>query len=836
MALRLAARHWLMVVLPVATLGAAGAVVIASVQRMANEVNIIEGRLTERSVDAAAQSIVRRIAATHGEYAVRDDAVRSLYGTPDAAFVEENYAASTAGGTFFDTAYLVDDTGRMIFGFHNGKPTLTAPDVAFGDNFQMIQEQVTRGAPHYSVSTGIVQSPWGIQAVAIGPVVPNADDRLQPDSLRYLLIGRTIGAAAINRISEDYSIQGLALTLLPASPGLWLRDPAGDVVAQLTWQAPTAGTTAMETVDTGILIAFGLVGLVGLGVLGISALAVVAMRRSEALAEDVALKHARLEGALTSVPNGVCMFDVDKRLLMANARYGEMYKLPARLLEPGTPLREIFAYRRSIANAPTNAPSYVTHEGIDWMTGGTKVFEFLLEDGRTIRISHLNMEGGSYIATHEDITSSLATERGIAESTRRDALTDLPNRTAFRDMVDAAAGDAENHHPLTILCIDLDRFKDINDSLGHAQGDAILAMAADRLRAIVGPGDKLARLGGDSFGIVQIGARQPEGGRNLAKAICAGLNRPFTVDGAEVRSGASIGIALSPGHGNTASDLIRHAEMALYWTKGHGRNGFEFFDPAMDSEAKAHHRILAGLRTALERDEFSLHYQPFVNLKSGATIGFEALLRWHHPDLGDISPPDFIPIAEESGLIGPIGEWVLRTACLEAAKWPYPFYVAVNLSSAQFRDDQLEATVFSALANAELSATRLELEVTETVLLADEERVRATLHSLRASGIRVLMDDFGTGYSSLNYLRSFPFDKLKIDQSFIRDLPESQEAGAIVRAVIGLGAEFGLTIIAEGVETEAQGRFLLEAGCAEAQGFYYGIPQAMPVRGHVKAA
>lgn len=818
----MAARHWLLVSLPIVALGAAVAIAIASVQRMANEVNAIEARLTERSVGAAIDALLRRTGLTHGEYAVWDDAVRNLYGAPDAAFVEENYAASTLSGTFFDTAYLVEDDGRMVLGLHDGRPSAITPDVAFGTIIHTLRQQVTRDAPSYSVATGLLRTVWGVQAVAIGPVVPNTDQVAQPGRLRYLVISRTIGDEAIARLSEDYLIQGLRIGRSPATTGVALRDPTDSVIAWLGWEPAAAGTAALRSIDAGLILAFGLVGL---GVFGVSLLAVGSIRRSETLAGDLALKHERLEGALTSVPNGVCIFDADKRLLMCNARYAEMYQLPSQLTEPGTRLSDIFEYRRSIGNAPTNAPSYVSHLDIDWTTGGTKVFEFQLEDGRTVRISHLNMEGGSYIATHVDISDALAAERRLAEIARSDVLTGLPNRTAFREVIDTLVGEPDEHRSLAVLSVDLDRFKDINDSLGHLKGDTILAMAADRLRAVGGVEDRIARMGGDSFGIVQAGAFQPDGARSLAKAVCTTLNRPFVIDGVEVRVGASIGVALAPGHGNSASDLVRNSETALYWTKDHGRNAFEFFDPAMNSEAHAHHRILAGLRSALERNEFTIHYQPFVDLKSGATIGFEALLRWRHPELGDVSPLDFIPIAEESGLIVEIGEWVLRTACLEAARWPYPLYVAVNLSSTQFRDEHLGTVVFKALAAAGLAATRLELEVTETVLLADEERVRATLHHLRSAGIRIVMDDFGTGYSSLSYLRSFPFDKLKIDQSFIRDLPESQEAAAIVRAVIGLGSEFGLMIVAEGVETAAQGQFLLDAGCQEAQGFHFGAPQ-----------
>lgn len=299
----MAARHWLLVILPVVALGAAVAIAIASVQRMANEVNAIEARLTERSVGAAIEALLRRTGLTHGDYAVWDDAVRNLYGAPDRAFVEENYTASTLSGTFFDTAYLVEDDGRMVLGLHDGRPIAITPDVAFGTIFQTLRQQVTRDAPSYSVATGLLRTVWGVQAVAIGPVVPNTDQVAQPGRLRYLVIGRTIGDEAIARLSEDYLIQGLRIGRSPATTGVAVRDPTDSVIAWLGWEPPAAGTAALRSIDAGLFLAFGLVGL---GVFGVSLLAVGSIRRSETLAGDLALKHERLEGALTSVPNGVC--------------------------------------------------------------------------------------------------------------------------------------------------------------------------------------------------------------------------------------------------------------------------------------------------------------------------------------------------------------------------------------------------------------------------------------------------------------------------------------------------------------------------------------------------
>jgi diguanylate cyclase (GGDEF)-like protein len=455
------------------------------------------------------------------------------------------------------------------------------------------------------------------------------------------------------------------------------------------------------------------------------------------------------------------------------------------------------------------------------------VLEFKLHDGRVIRISHLNMEGGSYIASHEDMTETVRAESRLTQLARHDVLTNLANRIGFRENLGAALRAAPAGSRLAVLCLDLDDFKSVNDTLGHPMGDTVLVMVADRLRKVIGKNDLVARLGGDGFAIVQIGAEQPEGARHLARAAIETLGRPYDLQGGQVVVEASIGIALAPDHGSDADQVLKSAEMAQYWVKGHGRRTYQFFDSAMNAAAQSRHQIAAGLRGALEREELEVHYQPIVNLGANAVTGFEALLRWRHPERGYVPPVEFIPVAEETGLIVSIGEWVVRRACADAAQWPRDLHVAVNLSSVQFKDSHLVTTVFSALAAAHLPATRLELEITESVLLKDNEDTVATLHQLRDFGVGISMDDFGTGYSSLSYLRSFPFDKIKIDQSFIRDIVASAESRAIVRAVVGLGAEFGLRTTAEGVETPEQLAFLRAAGCTEAQGHYFS--EARPV-------
>jgi diguanylate cyclase (GGDEF)-like protein len=375
-----------------------------------------------------------------------------------------------------------------------------------------------------------------------------------------------------------------------------------------------------------------------------------------------------------------------------------------------------------------------------------------------------------------------------------------------------------------VLCLDLDHFKSVNDTLGHPVGDELLRAVSQRLTQCLGGDDVVARLGGDEFAVIQMAIGAPNDAGTLASQLIEVVSRPYDIAGHEVLIGVSIGIAVAPGDGVTADELLRNADLALYRAKAEGRGAFHFFEPEMDRQVQARRALEIDLRKAYSNDEFELYYQPLVNLESGEVSGFEALLRWHHPERGMVSPVEFIPLAEEIGLIVQIGEWVLRQACAEAATWPDDIKVAVNLSPVQFRSRTLVQVVLSALAYSRLSPDRLELEITESVLLGDNEANLATLHQLRELGARISMDDFGTGYSSLRYLRSFPFDKIKIDQSFVRDMVERPDCVAIVRAVAGLGLSLGIATTAEGVETQAQLQRVRAEGCTEVQGYLFSRP------------
>ncbi len=406
-----------------------------------------------------------------------------------------------------------------------------------------------------------------------------------------------------------------------------------------------------------------------------------------------------------------------------------------------------------------------------------------------------------------------------------DALTDLANRVLFHDHLQQALAKGQPSAPVAVMCLDLDRFKSVNDAFGHGTGDTLLKIVADRLRACIRDGDVVARLSGDEFAILPRSIRHPHECADMALRIVEAVGAPYDIDGHEVTIGTSIGIALSQGGEASPDQLLKHADMALYQAKASGRGTFQFFEPEMEIQLHNRRALEVRLRKALASEEFELFYQPQINVETRTISGFEALLRWHHPERGMVSPAEFIPVAEDIGLIAPLGDWVLEQACMAAAGWPREMKVAVNLSPVQFRSGGLVQGVGKALTRAGLSPSRLELEITESVLLQDNDMTLATLHQLRRLGVRIAMDDFGTGYSSLSYLRSFPFDKIKIDQSFVRELSSRADCLAIVQSIASLGANLGMATVAEGVETEDQFQQIRAAGCTEVQGYYFGKPK-----------
>jgi diguanylate cyclase (GGDEF)-like protein len=540
----------------------------------------------------------------------------------------------------------------------------------------------------------------------------------------------------------------------------------------------------------------------------------------KALAEQI----ERFDVALTNIPHAVAMFGANDDLILCNPSYVSLLRLPPDLATGGTPLKLILEHIQRIGSAPIRMSDYFNFYAEAKASKGTRSARLELTDGRIVQIAHSPLSSGGFLGTLEDVTQTARAEEQIRYMGSHDGLTGLPNRSLLRDRMSEALARVRRGGMFCIHYLDVDNFKTVNDTHGHAMGDLLLKRVTERLQHCLRDVDTLARLGGDEFVALQADLEKPEQAGELARRFVEALNEPFDLEGREVYLGVSVGIAICPSDGDDMDALLRSADMAMYRAKSEGRNTHRFFEIAMDARLQQRRELELTLRQALANGEFELYYQLQVDAQTEAITACEALLRWNHPTRGIVSPAEFIPVAEEIGLIAPLGAWVIRQACRDAATWPRHIGVAVNLSPVQFKGLSLIQTVVSALNESGLSALRLELEITESALLADSESTIATLNHLRALGVRIALDDFGTGYSSLSYLRSFPFDKIKIDRSFIKDLGEENDCSAIVRAVASLGIALGMTTTAEGVETAEQLRQVRAQGCIEVQGYYFGRP------------
>jgi diguanylate cyclase (GGDEF)-like protein len=589
---------------------------------------------------------------------------------------------------------------------------------------------------------------------------------------------------------------------------------------------------------------------VALSVLGMSLIGVLADRRLatrthklEEIISQLSLAQQQVEGsqkqlqqqklmldtAINNMGEGLCMFDAEKRLVVCNDRYARMYQLPPQLLKMGTPHREIIKHRITSGILKGETSDTAANQLISTLAAlpsnaaSSRVDE--LADGRFVCVTRQPMAGGGWVATHLDVTEQRRSEAKITYMAQHDALTDLPNRVLLKERLHALAITRRGGSQLAVLMLDLDRFKEVNDTLGHPAGDFLLQAVATRLRGCIRETTLIARLGGDEFAVIEYVTDAVAETTALAERIRKALCEPFDLGDHQVTTGTSIGIAIAPRDGTDSDEVLKNADLALYSAKNGGRGSFRFFEPELDRLMHARRNLERDMRSALANGEFELHYQPLVNIESGEISGCEALLRWHHPERGLVLPADFIPLAEETGLIVPIGEWVLRTACAEAAKWSADAKVAVNLSPAQFRSKELVPVIVGALATSGIAPQRLELEVTETVIMHDSEAVFAALGQLHKLGVRVALDDFGTGYSSLSFLQKFPFDKIKIDRSFVNELSGAKEESRLIaRAVVRFAVSLGKTTTAEGVETKEQLDVLRAEGCVESQGYYFSRP------------
>jgi len=544
--------------------------------------------------------------------------------------------------------------------------------------------------------------------------------------------------------------------------------------------------------------------------------------------QRLAAERRQLAIAVNNIPQGLVLYDASARIIICNQPYIEMFGLSPEVVKPGCTMHRLIGHRKETGSFDGDVDAFCN--AIIHKVSLGKATRQLTEapGGRAIEIINRPLKFGGWVATIEDITERTRADEKIAHLAHYDALTDLPNRVLFRERLEQAMKAVRPGEQLAVLYIDIDEFKSVNDALGHPIGDELLVGVAERLRGCLKASDVAARLGGDEFAVIQTAIKSPSETTELVDKIHSAIRQPFECAGNLITSDASIGIALASDDGLDLDQLLRNADLALYGAKGDGRRTYRFFEAGMDARAKARRSLELELRQAINDGSLEAWYQPVVNLETNRVSCCEALLRWRHPERGMISPAEFIPIAEETGLINQLGHWVLNAACAEAAHWPDEVRVAVNVSPVQFRSQTLALNVAAALAASGLSAGRLELEITEAILIRDDEAALEVLHQLRKLGVRIALDDFGTGYSSLSYLQRFPFDKIKIDRSFIRDLADGGASSAIVQAVMSIAAASDMTTTAEGVETEQQRNLLHILGCTEMQGFLFSpaIPAA----------
>ena len=565
-----------------------------------------------------------------------------------------------------------------------------------------------------------------------------------------------------------------------------------------------------------------LIAVASISVLLIAGLLFLVVRK---LSRHHRLEKQRLDTAVNNIPQGLVVYDSSAHVTVCNRRYIEMFGLSADVVKPGCAMQDLISHRKETGSFDGDVEQFCAAIIHDVSLG--RVTNQITEapGGRAIQIINQPLEAGGWVATIEDVTERRDAEARITHLAHYDPLTDLPNRALFHqrlalELTRIAAGEQ-----LAVLYIDIDEFKSVNDTLGHLIGDELLKSVALSLSGCIRDDGFVARLGGDEFAVVQTAVKSEAEIVDLATRIFDAIRMPYQCLGHQVTTDASIGVALAPQHGTDLSQILKNADMAMYAAKSAGRRTYRFFEPDMDAQVKARRLLEMDLRQAMSQGALEVYYQPCVDLQNNKITGCEALLRWRHPERGMVSPAEFIPIAEETGLINQIGEWVLTTACAEATTWPEDIKLAVNVSPVQFKSGTLALKIVAALAASGLAASRLELEITEAVLIRDDDAALAILHQLRAIGVRIALDDFGTGYSSLSYLQRFPFDKIKIDRCFVTDIEDPDGSSSIVQAVVNIAAARHMTTTAEGVETKQQQQLLRALGCSEMQGYLFSKPK-----------
>jgi diguanylate cyclase (GGDEF)-like protein/PAS domain S-box-containing protein len=809
------------VAFPVATLVAAAMLAIVlfvaySAARQSRDAQEQATRATRHALETKAEEIAR----TAQDYAWWNDAVRNLDLELDLTWAD-NYIGRYIHETFgYDVTFLIGRDDRTRYMTIDGERH-AADAFALAPGLEHLVAQaraIPRDQP--GAVSAYLMLDGAIAIFGVSPITPEPTEPIDaPQGPRAVLVYAELldRAELLDPIADTLRLRDLRVVPPEAARDatLPLTAPDGTTLGGLTWQPPPLGQELVRDLAPPLLLALGLIAGFTWFVLDHARKAARTIEAGEARFRDIAEASA----------DWIWETDAEGRLVFVSERFAEMMGLASQALLM-RPFSELFGdgdggsgvagLRQAMeARRPFRDLLCPVEDG----TGQRRVLRFA---GKPALDGFGRLHG--YRGTASDVTAQIAAERRAHFLALHDPMTELPNRELLWQRLEQALAGLRRRDGMTaVLMIDLDRFKSVNDTLGHAAGDRLLKLCSRRLEACVRETDTVARLGGDEFALIQVGVEGPAAAQALCGRLLAALVEPFELDGHDIIITASVGVALAPSDAEEPGRLLQYADVALYRAKAEGRNTFRFFEPEMDGRLQARRALERDLRTALVRGELEVHYQIQVDARAEEPVGVEALARWHHPERGWVPPKEFIPVAEETGLILLLGEQVLRTACAHAVAWP-TVRLSVNLSPVQFRHGDLVGLIQRALQESGLEANRLELEITEGVLLADMDAALGALGKLRQLGVRIAMDDFGTGYSSFGYLQKFPFDTIKIDGSFIGALHTRSEADAIVRAVVSLGRSLGMRTCAEGVETAEQLAFLKAEGCDEVQGYYLSRP------------
>ncbi|WP_430246091.1 bifunctional diguanylate cyclase/phosphodiesterase [Neorhizobium sp. DAR64861/K0K2] len=799
----------------------------------ADRQNKLEVEASTKLAQTALAVKSREIARNLKDYAVWEDAYNNLHLRVDTewAATDGNIGANIFQGLGYELAFAIDPAARTIYGVIDGIPQQV-------DAFSIIpiglRELIAQSQSQAEPVTGMLKTGNDVLIVASTSILPPSLERASVDgkSLSSLVFVKKLNASFLDKMGHDYLLSDLKFNdpePVDAEASVKLFSPNGKSLGAITWSPAKPGHKLLPLLAPPLGLCVVILGAFSMLVVRNVRKSTQALEESAKTVQAYALtlqeSEARFKDVAEASSDWIWECDPQLQMMFLSTRFSDVTGIAAANVL-GKTLPQFFQ-----SDSGTDGWARLLQETTD--RHAFRDLRCLYKDASgTTRVCRLagrpsiNSLGKfvGFRGTATDITEEVEAQARASHLAQHDALTGLPNRVLFRERLNAAlASNDSKLSRVAVICLDLDHFKEVNDTLGHGAGDVLLRQLSQRLGACVRPTDTVARLGGDEFAIIQVGVNQPFEAEKLCRKLIEVVRAPFEIEGHELYVGVSLGIAVCDESGNDPERILKNADIALYRAKQAGRATYRIFEAQMDLELQDRKALEHDLRQAILKNQLELHYQPLIDIGSKAVVAVEALIRWRHPTRGVVSPVDFIPLAEETNLIVAIGEWVLETACRQALDWPN-LRVAVNLSPVQFKSRELIEVVKDVLHRTGLEPARLELEITESVLINDVSSALATLNALKELGVKIAMDDFGTGYSSLGYLNSFPFDKIKIDKSFIGGMSDKDKSGAIVKSVISLGQSLNMVTTAEGVETAEQASFLREEGCDQLQGYFFSRP------------